>query len=231
MQRTKSTKKQVIKFRKAKPAITKAVNKLGGQPVWLDKPQWPVGTTGEPMRFICQVEINCALPQVRGKMAYIFFNDDPICAGYGNPDEGDCAVIIQPGGKYTGPTVPLPNGPSVYRRVWRDGVERRYPVEFAMDLSPRDEDMTTAWEDTDPEDKHAWSRYFNALCEEKIGGRAIRTVDMLDAPLPIPRGWNLLIQLHSRDDGSPFFLNMAGDGTGYAFVSPDGNRGKFWFDR
>ncbi len=98
-----SKKKFIVTFRKnglfafflKKTAPTKT--KFGGQPDWLDLPQWPIcRSTRLPMDFVCQVEIpNDLFPKAQGKMAYIFIG----CGSYFyEAAGGDNAVIIQPGG-------------------------------------------------------------------------------------------------------------------------------------
>jgi uncharacterized protein DUF1963 len=54
--------------------VTAPVTKFGGQPVWLSEPQWPVNDAwGEPMRFVCQIELGPVLGDSgRGKLAYVF---------------------------------------------------------------------------------------------------------------------------------------------------------------
>jgi hypothetical protein len=42
------------------------VTKFGGQPVWLEAPQWPIGrANGKPMEFIGQVALD---PQIFGNI-------------------------------------------------------------------------------------------------------------------------------------------------------------------
>ena len=52
-------KRRSIEFVKTDKPITELVTKFGGQPVWLGKPEWPLSkSTGNPMRFICQIAID-----------------------------------------------------------------------------------------------------------------------------------------------------------------------------
>lgn len=51
-------KKYTIEFIEEKKKVEKPVTKFGGQPVWIDKAQWPIDEeSGKPMKFICQIEL------------------------------------------------------------------------------------------------------------------------------------------------------------------------------
>ncbi|WP_346540003.1 hypothetical protein [Micromonospora sp. DPT] len=73
------------------------VTKLGGQPVWLGTPQWPVSRSlGEPMTFIGQFRLDS---DGEGCMAYLFMTDgEDYVDGTWEPEGGENAVIIQPDG-------------------------------------------------------------------------------------------------------------------------------------
>ena len=74
--------------------VTEPVLKLGGQPVWLAEPQWPLSLEyGEPMTFIGQFPVADGL-------AYLFMTRADDYAPYAaEPEGGENAVIIQPGGR------------------------------------------------------------------------------------------------------------------------------------
>lgn len=94
-------KKYRINFRETKTPITEPVTKFGGQPVWIEKPEWAVSrSTGKPMMFICQIELEQEIfGQIAGKMAYIFMTDeDDHTEGTWEAKGGENAVIIQPNG-------------------------------------------------------------------------------------------------------------------------------------
>ena len=114
-------KKQMIEFVEAKHPITEPVTKFGGQPVWIDEPQWPISKElGKPMQFICQIKIDPALfGECPAQMAYLFMTDDSDAVGMydtWDPDGGENAVILQPG-HTAAATQPLTEGPSLYRMV------------------------------------------------------------------------------------------------------------------
>lgn len=74
--------------------VTAAVSKVGGQPVWLERPQWPLSRdTGKPMWFIAQFQVPAGL-------AYLFLTDATDHVDYAaEPDGGENAVIVQRGGR------------------------------------------------------------------------------------------------------------------------------------
>lgn len=84
------------------------ITKFGGQPDWMERPQWPVSHAWDnrPLKFIGQIRLNdFHYEPEKLSLAYIFmtqpkdrtdpFYDPDIMI----PDEGESAVIIQPGGK------------------------------------------------------------------------------------------------------------------------------------
>ncbi|MFC7646288.1 hypothetical protein ACFQX6_41145 [Streptosporangium lutulentum] len=71
------------------------MTKLGGQPVWVDKPQWPLSTELEtPMMFLGQFR----LPGEEVRMAYLFMTgSEDYVDGTWDSEEGENALIVQPG--------------------------------------------------------------------------------------------------------------------------------------
>jgi hypothetical protein len=228
-------KKYTIQYRKVHQPITDSVTKFGGQPVWIEAPQWPVSRMyGKPMQFICKIALPADLfGDLGARMAYLFLTDwdcESVFPNTMEPDRGENALILQPGGNWEGPTIPLLEGASLYRRAHRFGRWEQTPCEFDVELHPGDDPEPGAWDDVHSDDKVAWDAYFTTLCEDKIGG----------TPVPTPFGprftsaygkWRLLLQLNVKDDIDPFFLNVALDGVGWAFVSKDGRAGKFLASR
>jgi len=132
-------KKYVLSAGEAPAPITEPVSKLGGQPVWVDTPQWPLSReTGKPMSFVGQFVL---CPEIFGslaaKMAYIFmYDDEPFVDGTWLPDGGENAVILQPG-VWNGPAISIATGPTLYHTTQRpDGTVERTPVEYALHLVP-----------------------------------------------------------------------------------------------
>jgi hypothetical protein len=144
------------------------------------------------------------------------------------PDGGENAVIIQPGGIWVGPHTRLVRG-----RLCT--AEHRYITagsalsEFDVGLRFGEEPAEGAWDDVDPDDEAAWNNYFDALVEDKIGGMPVPTI--ISGPIldRFPHNWRLLLQLNTKDE--PFFLRFASDGVGYTVLSGDRRAGKFMWSR
>lgn len=237
-------RKYTITYREVALPITDLVTKFGGQPVWVEQPSWPVSRAyGTPMQFVCQIALPADLFGTAGpRMAYLFVTDD-YAHGYvaetWDPTSGENALILQPGGIWEGATLPLRQGPSLYRRTWAGvGFDadtgtrwERTPCEFAVELQPGDDPEAGTWDDVGPDDDTAWEAYMDALFEDKIGGTPVPTVN--EPEFPDAAHWRLLLQLNTKDNEGedPFFLNFADDGVGYAFLSQDGHRGTFLWSR
>ena len=94
------TIKKILEF-STDTSDSKPRTKLGGQPDWIDTPQWPLSTERKtPMRFIGQFNLGEVFPEHDGKYAYIFMteDDDEYVDGTWEPEGGENAVIIQPHG-------------------------------------------------------------------------------------------------------------------------------------
>lgn len=237
-------RKYTIAYREVVSPITDLVTKFGGQPVWVDKPRWPVSRSyGTPMQFVCQIALPTDLfGGLDTRMAYLFVTDDyqhGYVADTWEAIGGENALILQPGGVWEGVTLPLREGPSLYRRAWMGvNVDRmtgagwqRTPCEFTAELQAGDDPEVGAWDDVDPDDTPRWKAYMAALFEDKVGGIPVPTIN--EPKFPDPEHWRLLLQLNTKDNEGEdqFFLNFADDGVGYAFVSQDGHRGRFLWSR
>ncbi len=133
-----AVKKYSLKFSPQSQSTTSFVTKFGGQPVRWEKPQWPVSrTTGEPMRFICQVVLDLPIFNDQpGHMAYLFMTDgEEFMGNTWESEGGENALIIQPG-VYDEPTLALQSGPTL--QTWIEGNEKRHPVEieYSVELVP-----------------------------------------------------------------------------------------------
>ncbi|WP_329109727.1 hypothetical protein OG792_13040 [Micromonospora sp. NBC_01699] len=132
---------RIAGYHRADTPVTGQVTKFGGQPGWLGAPQWPLGAArGTPMRFLCQIVLEAELVgDGPGRLAYVFvshgdhghdaedFDPDVVF-----PDGGENAVIVQPGA-FTGPTIPLTSGPTLYHG---DGSPAEYTVDLVRDEDP-----------------------------------------------------------------------------------------------
>ncbi len=91
----------VTEFKKV-PSIEKTRTKFGGQPDWIEVPQWPLSKeTGNPMKFIGQIDLSESIYKshnLAGKMAYIFMTDedDEFVDDTWIMDGGENALILQP---------------------------------------------------------------------------------------------------------------------------------------
>lgn len=92
--------------------------KFGGQPDWLDIPQWPIGRTSQkPMNFLCQIAIDSDIfPDHKGKVAYVFM-DNSEDSNFYEPLGGDIAVIVQPGGTLPMVKTSRPKGPRLTKVI------------------------------------------------------------------------------------------------------------------
>ena len=226
--------KYSITYREVQAPITDPVTKFGGQPVWLERPQWPVSRRyGRQMQFICQIVLFADLfGDIEGRMAYLVMTDSygmEIMPETWEPDGGENAVIIQPGGIWAGPAHSLGEGPTLYRRASVHHGGQRTLCEFDVGLRFGEDPAEGVWDDVDPDDEAAWNNYFDALVEDKIGGMPVPTINSGPILDRFPHNWRLLLQLNTKDE--PFFLNFASDGVGYTVLSGDGRAGKFMWSR
>ena len=217
--------KQTIHFIEVAEPIREPITKFGGQPVWIDAPQWPLSReTGNPMRFIAQIKLddvpNLSTP---ARMAYLFMTeeeDGEFVDGTYEPDDGENAIILQPGQTST-PTIADAEGPTLFRM---DGT-RREPCEFAVELNEADDVEFVAEElevDLAEIETENDTLGFN---ENKLGGTPI----FLQGDFfPFGDGSQFLLQLDSCS--VPFFVNFGDSGVGYAFLNEAGTEAKFFWD-
>lgn len=216
-----------IQFFASATPIKEPVTKFGGQPAWIEAPQWPLSRqTGNPMRFICQIALDeASFPMAGGKIAYIFMTDeDEYVDGTWEPDGGENAVIIQPGGTTTGiATSAIAPGPSLYDMVDESGARRLVAQEreYSVRLTSADEPHFVAEHDRSDWSEDEFAKYAEALEGNKIGGSPI----FLQADeFPSGAEWKLLLQLDSTQ--VPFSINFGDAGIAYAFIDPTGSTGK-----
>jgi uncharacterized protein DUF1963 len=216
-------KKYVLSAVPALTPITEPVSKLGGQPLWVSAPQWPLSkATGKPMSFVGQFVL---YPEIFGpletKMAYIFmYDDEPFVDGTWMPDGGENAVILQPG-TWAGPSINSATGPTLYHATRQpDGTVERTPVEYALRLLPGED--SDVLDENEFRARDAWDEYCAYLDESKIGGAPA----FLQYPeYPGPGNWRLLAQLNW--DLFDSTINFGDAGVGYAFIDEEGAAAKF----
>ncbi len=207
--------KNIINFEEAKLPITEPVTKFGGQPVWIEKPEWAISkSTGKPMMFICQIALDKEIfGSIESKMAYVFMSDDEdnYIEGTWEADGGENAVIIQPNGNNP-ESVSIEAGQSlsVWKEIAVENNRKPFACEFAVPQSK-------AVPDTEEDDDEG-------NFENKIGGIP-HFLQGEEFPDNNPNNWKLLLQLDSSS--VPFEINFGDAGVGYAFISNDGITGKF----
>ncbi len=226
-------KYDIVEFVEVDAPITEPVTKLGGQPVWLGEPQWPLGRElGRQMRFICQVALDPELLGVpSGKMAYLFMTgggEGEYVDGTWEPEGGENAVIVQPstrtayGAKIE--ATPSATGPTLYRfaRGIHGGTMVPVSCEYAVTLTPGEEPNPS-----DDAEQTAWSdEQFDAHCDSlahnKIG---CERCFVQGDEYPEGGSWKLFLQLEVME--VPVFVTFGDAGVGYAFVSGNGEKGRF----
>ncbi|GLY02703.1 MULTISPECIES: hypothetical protein [Actinoplanes] len=115
--------RRVVRYVPAGREIAEPVTKLSGQPVWLETPQWPISASrNRQMPFVGQFRLDDGTGEPR--LAYVFMSDENIwdiedeqnddwdpdaddedevdedeVGDTFDPEGGENAVIIQPGGR------------------------------------------------------------------------------------------------------------------------------------
>jgi hypothetical protein len=216
-----------LQFIEAGKPIRDLVTKFGGEPVWLTGPQWPVSrSTGELMRFICQIRLEPVLfGELPAQIAYLFITDPPGQSVHGtwDPEAGENAIVLQPGS----PTVEVraaTGRPTLCRMVKRLLRPRLVaePGEWAAALAPgEDPDFIPEQERLNWEPEQVVA-YLQAVEGNKLGG----TPGFLQGDqFPTGGPWKLLLQLDSTD--VPFSINFGDAGIGYGFLARDGSEARF----
>jgi len=167
-------KYQITSFERLKEKPARPVTKFGGQPDWLEEPQWPVSEEYEDrlMSFMGQIVLDKGmLGNDKDIIAYIFLTHskdaqdsmdcDPIeLANWGNRES---AIIIQPGGEITCETKNVKEGPCMFDE---DGNHYEYIPALAEGYDPDYINPDVLWEMEKPEQ----DKYIDQICGSKIGG-------------------------------------------------------------
>lgn len=211
-----------MKFIRSQQPVTEAITKFGGQPVWIDTPQWPLGEmSGKPMRFIGQIKLEEKLfGTKKAQMAYLFYSegiDD-------NTDTfeiegGENAVILQPGTPLV-PVVDNKVGPRI-----EDIHDESKKCEFEVTLTYKEEPSFIPehelWELPDKESE----KYYKATKGNKLGG----VPNFIQADeFPDNSPWQLLMQMDDEVLPDNCHLNF-GVGVAYAMINPDGTKARFFW--
>lgn len=208
-----SCKSAGLKFKKAKETITEPVTKFGGQPIWIEEPQWPISkSTGKPMKFIGQIAIDESLFGIsKARIAYIFYAGDETKSW--DMDSGDNAVILQPGTPEQ-ITKPLTEGPSLL-------CSNQKPCEYSALLHHHeDSQFIPEYEQRTWTDKES-DKYQKSNFKTKLGGTPYF---VQGDEFPKPGKWQLLLQLLGSDLPLEVDFQL---GCAYVFISSNGEKAKF----
>ena len=214
-----------IELSKVEEPIKAPVTKFGGQPCWLEAPQWPVSRSlGTAMDFICQIALADVpgLPpdlSASGRIAYLFMTsslDGKVVPSW-DPGSGENAVIIQPGGRMVVATMnqavnlPFRVFPEGAVRLTRQEEPELYSLE-AKRLGVVSSDVYAPKGD---------NTLYELLDANKLGGVPC-FIQHVEYP-PDGGPWLFLLQLHEYNGlMEPNF----GSGQAHAFISEDGREGR-----
>jgi hypothetical protein len=244
-----------VAFRPVATPILEPVTKFGGQPVWIEEPEWPMSrSTGRPMRFICQIGLGDAglgEPHT-ARVAYLFMTDSeaypgqPAVYGQYDPSGGENAVIIQPGADRPVVTMPLPTGPTLTAlRPGSFSPDPTRPVEFAVSLTQDSDPPFRSYPEPAPEshviraatdsmpvapvdDASAPNDFdWNAYFEAIGGNKLGGTPNPIDPRILgfSPERASLVLQLDMAE--VPFFVDFGDVGVGHLFFDPGDDKGYF----
>ncbi|GAA3831957.1 hypothetical protein GCM10022403_076430 [Streptomyces coacervatus] len=187
-------------------AVREAVTKVGGQPVWLEEPQWPLSRqAGRPMEFLGQFALE------GGRLAYLFMTggEGEHADGTWEPEGGENALVIQPGGS-------IPDFVGVERRAEGPSAGADHVPNAGASHEPGVGDPEVGEpEDEEEDDRRPW---------QFLGGPGVEPHWLQGDETP-GDGWRLVVQLDAGE--LPFYVNFGDAGVGYAFLSPDGKEGRF----
>ena len=240
---TKIPKLQIIGFTEVFEPITEPITKFGGQPVWLENPQWAISpVNGRKIPFLCQIKLEPEIfGEIEAKIAYLFHGQDDDENDWGT-DHGNTAIVIQPG-NIVHHDLSMLLAPSIYANLTvseQTGSTLTKEVRNAENLflgSVQSEWEITTKISKDPqfvvyEIREEWEQeksiaFSDLLVGHKIGGTP-NTWFEDDTPDDFLENWNLLLQLESTDacyDAQlPFRVDYGDGGCGWYFISKDGKR-------
>jgi uncharacterized protein YwqG len=182
-----------------------AASKLGGNPNWLQTPEWPLSqSTGEPMAFIGQIKLDKDLfPFAQSEWAYIFMtgSDD---AETWDPEGGENAIILQPGDNSHIKTTPVFKGPTLSE------------ISYVLSTEKFNEPENSA-------DDSAGENQFSS----KLGGIPAFVQEEDYPEVYADEEWNLIMQLCSSE--LPFFVNFGDECVGYVLLTSNGK--KIWQEK
>lgn len=224
--------------------ILEPVTKLGGQPVWIAEPFWPLDPqTGEQMLFLGQISLSQEIfPGSDGAMVYLFFGEDSEPFYH----EGTAIVIqtsksiyknedsaIEYSSKATGPTIyELDENRNPVEKEYRvvlSPAENESPIPLKERYSMNDLDYDTGFRFSRPE-----------LAGNKIGGQPLY-IEGLDTPPEYfnSNEWHLLLQLapsqgywnNLQPNFYPFHMELGEFGILSVFIAQDYQKAHFYIQQ
>lgn len=191
---------------------------FGGQPQWINEPQWPVSKKlKKPMSFICQVDLNhpifaSQVKQTARKMrAYVFMTDekDDYVDGTWEYGSGENGVIVQVEGEKNNPSKyfainsSLSTGPTHSDTVF-------FPVftEVQVPLAPKNEESEEEDEDADDDER---------LSNTHLGGKP----SFIQHPEYPSEDANFFFTAQLSSTDFPFFVNFGDCGDAYVYLRKD----------
>lgn len=210
-----------LEFYQTKLPISHLYTKFGGQPNWFSESEWPISrTTGEPMLFIGQIELEKEIfGNFVGKMAYIFISDDQTgLLKTDDPDYGENAVVIQPG-NFKSKSVKIRKGPTLLKEKhsWFKFGRQFEEIEYSVNLIKSHEPVITKGERVNESD-------FKILSKNKIMGNPLLLQNPPDS-LNLSE-WLLLFQIQSEN---PLPICFGDGGFAYALINSNGTEGRFFW--
>ena len=214
-------KYQMTSFERLEEKPAKPVTKFGGQPDWLEEPQWPVSEEYEDrlMTFVGQIVLDKGmLGNAEYRIAYVFLthpeneDDDVFDLHMGEWGSGKHAVIIQPDGEHTCETKNVKEGPCLFDE---DGNHYEYIPILEEGHDPDFINQKDFLKMKDPEQ----NKYVDQIYGNKIGG-----VPLFFKGDEWPEGdWKFLLQMSGWK--LPFVLDLGNKGQLYAFITSDFKQG------
>ena len=211
----------LLNFKKNEPG-RKGKTKFGGQPDWYQASEWPLSKEyGEPMQFICQIELEAiGFGNYGAKYAYLFMSGMDLEADETwEADGGENAIILQPGDNSRFKVRKITKGPSI-----SDEEEAPEGCHVELQLSRGEQTLKDEQEGIatklagEPNFLQGANYPFNSKSRvEMIDGKEVETKEE----------WHLLLQLYEFK--LPYLVNFGAGGIGYGFIRNDGKMAKFFW--
>ena len=217
-----------IEISRATDRISTPITKFGGEPCWLETPQWPQSRQlGIPMTFLGQIALRDvpSLPEslrASGRVAYLFMTEtDAAVVHTCEPEGGENAVIIQPDGA-SGTTATKEQATNTHAE-WVECAVRLTPQDEPEIVDPQSGLLGLAGAGSNPSENDDPRR--EQLKVNKLGGVPC-FIQQVEYP-PSETRWHFVLQLNEENKFSDGKFNPNFDGgRAHVFVSDDGRQGR-----